>query len=237
MIGSLYLHKTKRNMKTFVATLAMFAVFGTFAQNLQLHYDFGSADNFGKTLKRNYFTSTVEFFKPDTLGSTFMFADFDFAKGNGGISMAYTELSRKFTLHKKSGLSLQIEYNDGSPAFITPAFLGGFSYPVKIGRFTVHTSLLYKSYQKAKSPDVQVTLVWNELLFKSKLFFSGFVDVWSQDEFSGSGKEIVFLAEPQLWYCVTRHLKLGGELEVSRNFFVFDDAFKFMPTVAARWDF
>lgn len=224
-------------MKGIVLFISVFLVFEVFGQNIQLHYDYGQADAFGSTLKRNYFTSTIEFFKPDTLGSTFMFADFDFAKSNGGVSMAYAELSRKFTLHKKSGLSLQLEYNDGSPAYITPAILGGFSYPIKLGKYTIHTSLLYKSYQKAKSPDVQLTFVWNEMLFGSKLFFSGFVDIWSQDKFSGNGKDVVFLSEPQLWYCATRNLKVGGELEVSRNFFVFDDAFKFMPTVAIRWDF
>lgn len=40
------------------------------AQNLQLHYDFGQ--------DRKFFTSTLEMFKPDTLGSTFWFVDFDF---------------------------------------------------------------------------------------------------------------------------------------------------------------
>lgn len=198
-------------------------------QNLQLHYDLGNG--------RSYFTSTFELFKPDTLGSTYLFIDIDYAKSNGGASMAYGEIARKFTLHKKSGLSIQVEYNDGTPSFIHQAFLGGFSYPVKIGKFNLHTSLLYKAFQNAKSADGQITLVWTQMLFNSRIMFTGFVDIWSQDKFIGSGKDIVFLSEPQLWYKITPGFKVGGEVEFSRNFFVSDNEFKCMPTVAVRYDF
>jgi len=226
------------SIKIFLFSLILALIMGTsFAQNLQLHYDFGKAEVANQTVFRNYFTSTFEFFKPDALGSTFMFIDLDFAKSNGGVSMAYGEIARKFTIHKKSGLSVQIEYNDGSPSYIVPAFLGGFSYPLVLGKFTLHTSLLYKAYQKAKSPDGQLTLVWNQSFFKSKVLFSGFVDIWSQDKFIGSGKDLVFLAEPQLWYLLNRGFKIGGEVEFSRNFFVMDNAFKCMPTIAVRYDF
>jgi hypothetical protein len=209
--------------------LAIIASSGIMGQNLQLHYDLGK--------DRNYFTSTFELFKPDTLGSTYMFIDIDYAKSHGGASIAYGEIARKFTLHKKSGLALQIEYNDGTPSFIHQAFLGGFSYPVKIGKFTLHTSLLYKAFQDAKSADGQITLVWMHMLFNSRIMFTGFVDVWSQDKFMGSGKDIVFLSEPQLWYKINRGFKVGGEVEFSRNFFVSDNEFKCMPTIAVRYDF
>ena len=60
------------------------------AQNLQLHYDFGK--------ERKFFTATLEMFKPDTLGSTFWFVDFDFNfPGNPrSMSAAYWEISRDF---------------------------------------------------------------------------------------------------------------------------------------------
>lgn len=217
-----------------VAIVASTSIVG---QNLQLHYDLGKAVVNGHTVFRNYFTSTFEMFKPDTLGSTFMFIDIDYAKSNGGASMAYGEIARKFTLHKKSGLALQIEYNDGTPSYIYQAFLGGVSCPFSIGNFTIHTSLLYKAYQNAKSPDGQITLAWNHLMLKSKVLFSGFLDVWSQDKFMGTGKDIVFLSEPQLWYLLNRGFKVGGEVEFSRNFFTIDDQFHCMPTIALRYDF
>jgi len=209
--------------------LAIMASTAIIGQNLQLHYDLGK--------DRSYFTSTFELFKPDTLGSTFMFIDLDYAKRNGGASMAYGEVARKFTLLKKSGLALQVEYNDGTPSYIHQAFLGGFSYPIKMGNFTLHTSLLYKAFQDAKSADGQITLAWTHLLFNSKVMFTGFIDVWSQDKFSADGKEIVFLSEPQLWYLIHRGIKVGGEVEFSRNFFVSDNQFKCMPTIALRYDF
>lgn len=40
-----------------------------FAQNLQLHYDFGE--------DRKYLTSTFEYFNADKLGNTFLFVDLD----------------------------------------------------------------------------------------------------------------------------------------------------------------
>src|SRR5512133_1089370 len=212
-------------MKKTILILFLFISGISNAQNLQPHYASGHAGD----IKRNYFTATFELVKADALGSTFMFADFDFSKDNGGAFMAYGEIVRKFTLNKKSGFALQLEYDDGTPDYITPAFLGGFSYPVKLGKFTLNASLLYKAYYKAKSPDGQVTLVWNHMLFNSKVLLSGFIDLWSQDKIGTSGKTIVFLSEPQIWYLLNRQLKLGSELELSRNFFVFDNRFKFMP--------
>lgn len=220
-------------MRKAIFTIIFLSLNVASAQNLQLHYDFGHAGD----IKRYYLTSTFEFFKPDSLGSTYMFIDIDFAKGNGGALMAYGEISRKFTLHKKSGLSLHIEYNDGTPTYITPAFLTGFSYPIKIGKFTLNTSLLYKAYQKAKSPDGQLTLVWKQTFLKSKFLFCGFLDIWTQDNVMSANKKTVFLTEPQLWFLVTRQLRVGSEVEISRNFFVADNKFKFMPTLAVRWDF
>jgi hypothetical protein len=40
------------------------------AQNIQQHYDFGK--------DRDYFTTTLEMFKPDEYGSTYFFVDFDY---------------------------------------------------------------------------------------------------------------------------------------------------------------
>lgn len=88
------------------------------AQNLQLHYDLGrslyneldeTADNDG----RAPLTTTFEMFRPDKMGSTYLFVDMDY---DDGVSGAYWELSREFCFWQKSKwnwLSLHVEYNGG----------------------------------------------------------------------------------------------------------------------------
>lgn len=222
-------------MKQWITLFAVMASFCLNAQNLQLHYDFGKAQNFSQTLNRRYFTATFELFKPDKLGSTFLFVDVDFDKGAGGASMAYFEIARKFTLHQKSGFGLQVEYNDGTPGFIRPAWLAGITFPLKLGRITVYTSWLYRANQGSRSPDGQFTLVWGIPLWKEHVEFCGFIDFWSQDNTGESGKQWVFLTEPQFWYNLSPRFSVGSELEVSRNFFTFDDDFEWMPTIAVKY--
>src|SRR6187551_647287 len=76
------------------------------AQEVQLHYDF--------LPDREYTTFTFEFFRPDKLGSTFFFTDFDFNRKDGA-NLAYFEIARKFNIKNKAieGLNFHIEYNDG----------------------------------------------------------------------------------------------------------------------------
>jgi len=206
-------------------------------QNLQFHYDFGKASDNGNDIKRDYFTTTLEFFKPDKLGSTFLFVDIDFNKTGGGASLSYFEIARKFIIHKKSGLSLQLEYNDGTPDFMNSAWLAGFSYPLKIGKVTIHTSILYKAYKNARNPDAQLTLVWQHQICKNKLLFKGFIDIWTQDDLLSDDKNLVFLSEPQLWYILNEHFSIGSEIEISKNLFTFDGDFEIMPTLALMWTF
>jgi len=207
------------------------------AQNIQLHYDFGKADNFEELINRRYFTSTLEVFKPDKTGSTFLFVDIDFDKPNGGASLAYFEVVRKFTLNRKSGLSAHIELNDGSPSYIRQAWLAGLAYPVRLGKVILHTSLLYRANQGASRPDGQLTIVWFHSFLNDRIVFNGFFDFWTQDKFIGSGKDGVLLSEPQLWFLLTENFALGSEIEISRNFFSFDGDVEAMPTIGLKWTF
>jgi len=84
------------------------------AQNLQLHYDFGK--------DRKFFTATLEMFKPDTLGSTYWFVDFDHNSGFGyelrSMSSAYWEISREFYIpgiKKIKGLKGTVLFHFFSP--------------------------------------------------------------------------------------------------------------------------
>ena len=98
------------------------------AQNIQTHYDFGK--------DRKYVTTTVEMFKPDKLGNTFFFIDFDYGiPGQEMMSNAYFEIARVMTI-KKSPWGIHAEYNGGfgkiangnSYFTVNNAWLGGVDY-------------------------------------------------------------------------------------------------------------
>jgi hypothetical protein len=218
-------------------------------QNLQLHYDFGK--------ERKFYTATLEMFKPDSFGTTFWFVDFDFNYPGKPRSMsaAYWEISHDFyipwLINKPAftKLGFHVEYNDGFATFkdsgnymgvasYNSVFLTGFSYPVKIGPVEVTTQWLFRAPRGMDVPDFQFTLVWYQLLFRNKILFTGFMDLWSQDKIMyPDSKELVFQTEPQLWYLVRPKLGLGGEAEISRNFPVGPHAWQINPTLAFRWEF
>lgn len=219
------------------------------AQNLQLHYDLGK--------DRKYFTATLEMFKPDTLGSTYWFVDFDFRYPGKPRSMsaAYWEISRDFYIPWLKNqfvfqkLGFHIEYNDGFTAYkdsgdrmgaasYNSVFLTGFSYPVKIGPVNLTTQWLLRMPRGMDGPDFQFTLVWYQLLLRHKVLFTGFMDLWLQDKvFDQDRKELVFQTEPQLWFLVTPRIGLGGEAEISRNFPFGPREWQINPTLAFRWVF
>ena len=87
--------------KIFIIALTAVTVLGAQAQNVQLHYDLGHS-LYSELSGRPNVTTTVEMFKPDKWGSTFMFTDIDyFSDGTAG---AYWEISREFKLGKQKSL-------------------------------------------------------------------------------------------------------------------------------------
>ena len=213
------------------------------AQEIQLNYDF--------LPERNYLTFTFELFKPDNLGSTFFFTDFNFDR-NDGANLAYFELARKFTIKNNflEGLNLHVEYNDGflitndknsSPVDplgfpINRALLGGFGFPIQLGNFTLNTTYLYKNTKGSSGVDGQFTAVWFHNLFNNKVTLRGFFDFWSEDRLSGSGKKAVLLTEPQILYNLNKNFSVGSEIEISNNF-VPTEEFKVFPTIMGRYAF
>jgi hypothetical protein len=203
---------------------------GLFSQNFQLHYDFGN--------DRKYFTSTVEMFRPDSFGSTFLFVDMDYDPSCGIMSLAYFEIARYITLpvwNRKLDVSAQ--FNDGIADFggLGQAWLFGLSYPVDIGFMEMKTDLLVRAARLSENKvDVQVTLAWYKPFLKDKLLFTGFFDVWSEKR--EGEQRVAFLGEPQLWWNTWKHLSLGSEVELSYHFLPSDDV-ELMPTLGFKWDF
>ena len=81
--------------KIFFSLVCMAIAMTASAQNIQLHYDLGHS--FYSDLRtRPNVTTTVEMFKPDKWGSTFLFTDIDYF--SDGAAGAYWEIAREFNV-------------------------------------------------------------------------------------------------------------------------------------------
>lgn len=230
------------------------------AQNIQFHHDFGRNIYPTEEGDRMLTTITFEFFKPDRLGSTYFFTDFDICRT--GIKGAYAELSREFNIAK--GFAAHIEYDGGLctdkyssyGALFQPAALVGPAWNWANADFsrTFSVQLMYKQYFRGANnkafSSAQATIVWGIHFGRERMFtFSGFADLWLEKTFDDdkSSGRAVFLTEPQFWFNLNAFPKLkkvnvsvGTELEVSNNFIVNlanDKSFFLNPTLAAKWTF
>ncbi len=217
-----------------------------FAQNLQLHYDFGDG--------RKMLTSTVEMFKLDDLGSTFFFIDMDYgsdASGVDGIDMAYWEIARSFSFGDLP-VEPRVEYNGGTGRGyrINDAFLVGAQKTWLSEDFTKNFTLQlnYKAIADKLGTagdeiqhSFQITGVWGMEFMDGKLSFTGFADFWKEDAWVNDGSltgkiaEYVFISEPQLWWNFNSSFSAGTEIELSNNFGT-NDGFKVCPTIGVKWN-
>ena len=244
-------------MKKFILSI-MSLTFVTMvsAQNIQLHYDLGHSF-YGDLSGRPNVTTTVEMFKPDKWGSTFMFADIDYY--SDGAAGAYWEIAREFSLTRNKQWALHLEYNGGATTIehtgignrFQHAFLGGGAWNWASKDFSKTFSLqaMYKYYFKGTNRGAfngfQVTAVWGDTFAKGLCTFSGFFDVWYDKDVRG---KLITLTEPQFWFNLNAlkgmegiNVSVGTEVEISNNF-VFNnegrnDKFYVIPTIAAKWTF
>lgn len=228
------------------------------AQNLQLHYDLGRSlynelDETADSDGRAPLTTTFEMFRPDKVGSTYLFVDMDY---DDGVSGAYWELSREFCFWQESKwnwLSLHVEYNGGMNRTVgsfNDAYLLGATYSGHSADFgkTWSLSVMYKHIphtvdkhgDKAEA-NFQVTGVWGIALFGGRATFSGFFDFWRECR-PWQGTSHIFLSEPQLWYNFNKgraegsgFWSVGAECELSNNFV--GEGFYAIPTLAVKWTF
>lgn len=243
--------------KTFSLAIVMAAFLSVSAQNVQLHYDFGHLyDNLDS---RPSVTTTVEYFKADKWGSTFLFTDLDYQRD--GVAGAYWEIAREFNVSKNKQWAAHVEYNGGlssdeetwqATRFQHAVLLGGaWNWANSNFSKTFSVQLLYKynfknrHYEAHPYSSVQLTEVWSTTFAKGLCTFSGYCDLWYDP--AVNGKWIV-QSEPQFWFNLNTlkgwegiNLSLGSEVEISNNF-VYNDKgqnnkFYAIPTVAAKWTF
>lgn len=261
--------KTLSTMKKiFLAIFALTAAISANAQfNMQLHYDLGSAINSDSEEGRQKVTSTLEYFRADKLGSTFLFVDMDYrgkGENNNGALGAYWELGRDFTVadikNTNSSITAHVEYDAGlstSAGSFQQALLAGPALQWHSADFSKTFTLqaLYKHYLKHGNNDAhasfQTTAVWGVNFAQGLCTFSGFADLWygytPKFEAGKQKKGMVFLAEPQFWLNVVGKDRLndkfsiGTEWEVSNNFIWptkgSDKSFFVNPTLAVKYTF
>lgn len=234
--------------------------------NIQLHGDLGRAIYPSEESDRQIMTTTVEFFHPDYLGSTYLFIDLDytnehdgFSGGNRGMIGAYWEISREFNFYKvknsNSSFAAHMEYDAGCKlnSSFQQAFLFGPAWNWHSNDFSKTFSLqaMYKQYLtdqwgNSSHASFQATAVWGVQFASGWMTFSGFADLWYGYKALSADKGLVFLTEPQLWVnvlnkCNTKQkLAVGTEIEVSNNFIyrtAGDKSFFINPTLALKWTF
>lgn len=246
-------------MKKVITSLAVvFFAVTSFAQNLQLHYDFGKHMYDGLEARPNL-TTTFELFRADGLGSTYLFVDLDYSKKAVG---AYTEISREFCFWpntKMDWLSIHLEYNGGlvTGGSFNNAWLAGLTYSGHSKDFTKTWSLTasYKAIPGVLAANgncdmhnFQITGVWGITFAKGWCSFDGFIDVWRQhnqwldSSMSTIHTSYVWVSEPQFWVNFNKikgwekvNLSLGTEVRLSYNFV--GNRFYAIPTAAAKWSF
>ena len=242
--------------KIFISALMAVVALSVQAQNIQLHYDLGHTLYDGLSGRPNV-TTTVEMFKPDKWGSTFMFTDIDYHQD--GAAGVYWEIAREMNLTKNRQWAAHLEYNGGATTIehtgignrFQHAFLSGFAWNWASSDFSKTFSLqaMYKYYFKGANRGAfngfQLTGVWGDTFANGLCTFSGFVDVWYDKDVCG---KLIVLSEPQFWFNLNKlkgmddiNVSVGTEVEISNNF-VFDNEgnshkFYAIPTLAAKWTF
>lgn len=228
-------------MKKTVYSVVFFMLFyvGVYAQNIQLHYDFGE--------NRKLFTSTVEMFRPDKFGTTFFFIDMDYSSDvrnvDNGLSLAYWEIARAFKWKEAQIIMPRVEFNggvlklDGDAPFIPieNCWLAGVEHTWASSDFSKIFTLQanYKYIKDKEDASFQVTAVWILKFLDGKLTFNGFADFWKEEMFWGS--DFRFLTEPQVWYNFCSNFSAGSEIEISSNFA--QKGFLMNPTLAVKYTF
>ncbi|NOR27334.1 MAG: DUF5020 family protein [Lutibacter sp.] len=209
-------------MKKLLTFFTVLVAVSVTSQNLQLHKDF----------ERNHLTTTFELFKIDKYGNTFIFIDFDYNSAVG-IGSAYYEIARVLKTEKMP-VGLHIEYNSGlTNAFsYNEALIFGANYSKGNKKCGFSAYAGYKAFTGAGKGNFQVTGTWYIHLVENKLTFSGFADLWTENDLS---EKTVFLSEPQLWYHLNKTFSVGGEVELTNNF-AYDFNFNVRPTLGVKWN-
>ena len=215
-----------------------------YAQNVQLHYDFGQSMH-DELKDRPEIMTTIEMDKTDSWGSTYFYVDMGY--GDDEMKHAYWEFAREIKFWR-GPISIHAEYNGGMKN-IKDSWLGGFTYTSsnRNGSKGYTLSAMYKHICGHDDPsNFQFTTRWYMHIFKGAISFTGYADLWSEKHKDIKGKEhdFMFVAEPQAWINLHKigvfgnsfKLSLGAECEISNNLRDMR-GWSIIPRAAVKWNF
>jgi hypothetical protein len=179
--------------------------------NLQLHRDFD----------REAFTSTIEIFELDKLGTTFFFTDYDYY--STGQTASYFEIARNFAMLrlKPTTVNASVQYNDG--VLDVDGKLGKQIPRAVLGGIALSNILWGPSYFELQGlarqefgAEIgwQFTGIWSVPVVGTPLQFLGYID-WFNHRYHD--QPTVVQTEPQL-LVRSGPWAVGTEWEISRNF-------------------
>jgi len=218
--------------------------------NVQMHHDFGN-DIYGSELSnRPRWTATIENFTADKWGSTYFFVDGNFADNT--MTSVYAEFARELRFWD-APIAVHVEYNGGlaGSGCYNDAYLAGaaWNWANKDFSRTFSVQALYKYLANNPSSNRhswQLTTVWGIHFAKGLCTFSGYADLWHDNDVNGS---LILSSEPQFWVNLWAldgvddacKISVGTELEISNNLVWPTDGknnrFYAIPTLAAKWTF
>ncbi len=227
----------------------------SFAQTLQLHYDFRHTlapsrnDHNFPSLYFEYFKnrdSGKSFIKP---GSFLLKAQTDFNGKDHNANQVYLQVSQTFRCWQPK-VFINIQYNGGLGVtepkqysyYLINTYSLGVSYPFKWGEAYMSSVLDYKymSYDKA-SHDFMYTLYWWKGVWNYKAELAGDFSIWTENKNHGDdytkdlrGKRFYFFAEPQFWYHIKGAFSAGTKVNLYYHVLTTDHRFQMYPTIGIK---
>lgn len=200
--------------KLIILTILSSALWGQF--NIQQHYDLG----------RRIQTTKTEFFTADEQDVFFTFIDINYDSKHfdkaGATDIWYEAAYYRPTPLLDGKLNATVQYNDGIYFYpldsttlgnaLEPVWLGGLSYPFRIGQFVLPVDLLVGKQSGSDQLTFQATAVWY-LPLSARFTLAGFIDIWTNSD----GPDISIMAEPQALVNFGQ-FSTGLEVEISRGF-------------------
>lgn len=247
-------------MKFLFAALLFFMCAVSYAQTLQLHYDFRHTVN-PQLNPKNFLTLYFEYFKDQDagrsdsgrpiikMGSLLLKTQADFLGLRNNIGKFYMQVSQSFRCWRPK-IYVNLQYSGGlgitEPKeysyYIQNTYSIGAAYPFK-WKATYMSAVLSYKYLPLKKPshDLMYTLYWWRGLWQYKGEWSGDFSVWTQNKNTGSvltkelhGKQCCFFAEPQFWYKVYKNVALGTKCNMFYHINTTKNVFEVYPTLAVR---
>ncbi|HPG41156.1 MAG TPA: DUF5020 family protein [bacterium] len=222
-----------------------------FAQNLQLHNDFRHSIDPDNN-SRDYTTLSFETFRLESYGSMFMKMDVDFKGAHNNPGNLFTQISHTFKfwdfpafLHLEYSGGLGVDSKSGYGYAIDNAYMVGAAYPFQLGNAWWSTYLVYRYNNFTQgSHDLQYSLYWGQNFLRNKISLLGHLVLWTENKDHGdpwtagqTGKKLLFLSEPQIWYNINKLLAIGTEIKLFYHVYSYSDGWLVYPTLAIKYNY